>query len=63
MKNENLKHFINNELPIEGQWWNESNADTFHEASEKLLAKGISADEIKELFQSLYTAVSNEFGN
>jgi hypothetical protein len=63
MTKDKLKHFINNELPVEGQWWDESNADTFHEASEKLLAKGLSVDEIKELFQDLYSAVSAEFGN
>lgn len=63
MSNKKLQDFINSELPVEGQWWVESNADVFHEASEKLLAKGLTVDEIKELFQSLYTAVSLEFGN
>jgi hypothetical protein len=63
MTNKKLKEFINSDLPNDGQWWDDSNADAFHEASETLLSKGLSADEIKEIFQSLYNAVSGEFGN
>lgn len=57
-----LNKFIGTELPNDGSWWNDGN-ENFEVVSKDLLAKGFTVDEIKETFNSLYSAVSNEFGD
>jgi len=60
MVSKELTDFINNELPADGTWWS-NGADEFHKAAGKLLARGFSVEEIKQLFTELYTAVYSEF--
>ena len=56
-----LTNWINNELPEGGAWWSSNSAEFFHKAAGTLLAKGLSVDEIKELFTNLYSAVAEEY--
>ena len=58
----NLEQWIMEELPIDGEWWHDG-YDSFIESSTKMLAHGMSVEEIKEILQDLYSAVTNEYGD
>jgi len=58
---ENLKNWIENELPSEGEWW----SDGYHEfidSAAKMLKVGMSEATIKEILSDLYKAVASEYG-
>jgi len=59
----NLLNFIENELPKNGEWWDFDNCHNFQEIASELVEKGIEEKEIKDMLQTLYSAVCNEFGN
>lgn len=56
-----LKKWIEEELSNEGEWWNDGDIQ-FIEAAKKMEKVGMSEDDIKEIFESLYSAVADEFG-
>ena len=58
---ENLKTWIETELPSNGEWW----SDGYHEfidSAEKMLKAGMDEATIKEILSDLYEAVSSEYG-
>lgn len=59
---EDLKSWINNELPNDGEWQFSSNSDIFVGHAMTMLAYGISVTHIKSILQGLYSAVADEFG-
>jgi hypothetical protein len=63
MGSKELIDFVNNELPSDGEWWDEDNAIKFHKACGTMLAYGMSVASIKEVLTDLYSAVSDEYGN
>jgi len=58
---EELKKWIENELPNNGEWWNDGYLE-FIDSAEKMLKAGMSIDVIKEILQDTYNAVSGEYG-
>lgn len=57
-----LEKWIDETLPGEAGWWSGGNEE-FSEQAKVLLDKGLSVEEIKGIFESLYSAVAGEFGN
>jgi len=63
MVSKELIDFVNNELPLNQEWWDEDNATAFHKACGTFLSLGMNVENIKQLLTELYTSVVNEFGN
>lgn len=61
MVSKELIDYINNELPINGGWWDEDNRSKFHEASGAMLGYGMSVDLIKKILYDIYTATAEEY--
>ncbi len=58
---QDLKTFINEELPPDGGWWSDGH-EAFEKAAKRMLKAGIGEQEIKEMFADLYAAVTTEYG-
>jgi len=58
-----LYDWIEVELPNEDGWWSDENMNNFVECAKILKGKGVDEKTIKEIFEKLYNAVSNEYGN
>lgn len=56
-----LMRFINDELPQGSEWWSDGYED-FETLGKDMLAKGFNIENIKLSFESVYNAVSCEFG-
>ena len=48
---------------MEITWWREENQETFVDAAQKLLGKGLDEMVIATLLNDLFYAVSNEYGD
>ena len=57
-----LKKFITEELPVNGEWW-KGGDETFIHNAKIMLKAGIKKDDVKEILESSYWAVASEFGN
>lgn len=55
-----LKKWIEEELPIEGEWWSDGSVE-FHTAAETMNNAGMKLEDIKEILQALYSAVATEY--
>lgn len=53
--------FITDELPSDGEWFSSGDED-FMEQGLKMLHKGFTLEEVKEILQKLYNATAGEFG-
>jgi hypothetical protein len=58
---EEIKNWIENELPPEDEWWSDG-YHQFIDSAEKMHKAGMSNELIKEVLQDCYTAVANEYG-
>lgn len=58
---ENLKTWIETELPNEGEWWSDGYLE-FIDSAEKMLKAGMPEGIIKEILSDCYKAVCGEFG-
>ena len=58
---ENLKYWIENELPYDGEWFHDG-YDEFIDSAEKMLKAGMDEEQIKEIFSDCYKAVASEYG-
>ena len=56
-----LKNWIENDLPIEGEWWGDG-AKIFFESGKRMLSTGMNIKEVKEILENIYHAASSEFG-
>lgn len=54
--------FINDELPHSGEWWSDG-YENFETLGKDMLARGFTVNDIKSAFESVFTAVSCEFGD
>jgi len=63
MVSKELIDYVNNELPSDGDWWDECNKEKFHKACGTMLAYGMSIVAIKEVLADLYSAVAGEYGS
>lgn len=63
MGSKELIDYVNNELPSDGEWWDEDSKEKFHKACGTMLAYGISIVVIKEVLADLYSAVAGEYGS
>ena len=59
---EDLKVWIERELPNDGEWWNDGYVK-FVSAAEQMLRAGMSEETIKSIFREIYSAVCSEFGD
>lgn len=57
-----LVNFINDELPHNGEWWSDGYTD-FEVVAKDMLARGLDVDYIKSSFESMYSAVANEYAD
>ena len=60
---EELKNWIETELPSAREWYKQHNLELFINAAEKMLNAGMEQDVIKSILEDCYCAVASEFGN
>ena len=60
---EELINFIENDLQPEEEWWKDSTPETLLSCGTKMLNKGMDIEEVKHIIETLYYAISSEFGN
>lgn len=60
---EELINYVSDELPSDGEWWDEANKEKFHKACDIMLYYGMNTVAIKEILADLYAAVASEYGS
>ena len=49
-------------IPNDGGWWKKEGERTFNDVADKMINKGFSIEETKNILETLYWTVAEQFG-